>query len=279
MDLNDLPKIGFVFLIAGMLFVIGIVILSSFQTTSSVGGDCTSVLYTDGGSDYFGVNNLSTNTTVMADNQLFGTYTAFTPRLNFTKNVSEVFTAGLAGSNNSLRWSNPQNFSNTLYLFNGTTLISSTNYTLLNSSATNWYINWKVSTYNGTSITVWFMRNFTKNVDDLVLNYTQIYTGSSVSSFLTFGGGTDYGVDKTFKLASSDLGDYLTGSNWAVTWSYYNRTCVTTTGNSAANSSITSTITVMSEIPSNWFLIIAVVIAASVVVGILINNLGKDNRV
>ena len=47
--------------------------------------------------------------------------------------------------------------------------------------------------------------------------------------------------------------------------------------NSAANSAVTKTITAVSEIPNNWLLLIAVIVAAAIVIGIVISNLGGQN--
>ena len=41
-----------------------------------------------------------------------------------------------------------------------------------------------------------------------------------------------------------------------------------------ANYSLQKSITAMSEIPSNWLLLIAVIVAAAVVIGIVVSNLG-----
>jgi hypothetical protein len=48
----------------------------------------------------------------------------------------------------------------------------------------------------------------------------------------------------------------------------------TVNSNSAANSAVTKTITAVSEIPNNWLLLIAVIVAAAIVIGIVISNLG-----
>lgn len=45
--------------------------------------------------------------------------------------------------------------------------------------------------------------------------------------------------------------------------------------NSAANGAVTKARTALSEIPTNWLLLIAVIIAASVVIGIVMSSLGK----
>lgn len=52
----------------------------------------------------------------------------------------------------------------------------------------------------------------------------------------------------------------------------------TVSSNSAANTAVTKTITALSEIPSNWLLLIAVIVAAAIVIGIVISNLGKGGR-
>lgn len=44
--------------------------------------------------------------------------------------------------------------------------------------------------------------------------------------------------------------------------------------NSAANAAVAKTITAVSEIPNNWLLLIAVIVAAAIVIGIVISNLG-----
>lgn len=48
----------------------------------------------------------------------------------------------------------------------------------------------------------------------------------------------------------------------------------TISSNSAANAAVAKTITAVSEIPNNWLLLIAVIVAAAIVIGIVISNLG-----
>ena len=52
----------------------------------------------------------------------------------------------------------------------------------------------------------------------------------------------------------------------------------TVSANSAANTAVGKTITALSEIPSNWLLLIAVIVAAAIVIGIVVNSLGKGGR-
>lgn len=49
----------------------------------------------------------------------------------------------------------------------------------------------------------------------------------------------------------------------------------TISSNSAANSAVAKAITATSEIPSNWLLLIAVIIAAAIVIGVVVNNLQR----
>ena len=49
----------------------------------------------------------------------------------------------------------------------------------------------------------------------------------------------------------------------------------TVSANTAANAAVGKTITALSEIPSNWLLLIAVIIAAAIVIGIVVNSLAK----
>ena len=48
----------------------------------------------------------------------------------------------------------------------------------------------------------------------------------------------------------------------------------TVSTNVAANAAVADTITAVSEIPNNWLLLIAVIVAAAIVIGIVISNLG-----
>ncbi len=52
----------------------------------------------------------------------------------------------------------------------------------------------------------------------------------------------------------------------------------TVSSNAAANTAVGKTVTALSEIPTNWLLLIAVIIAASIVIGIVVNSLGKGGR-
>jgi hypothetical protein len=58
-----------------------------------------------------------------------------------------------------------------------------------------------------------------------------------------------------------------TGDTCRVTYTYNDH-------DSKQGTVVTNAITAMSEIPSNWLLLIAVVLAASVLIGIVVNNLG-----
>lgn len=48
----------------------------------------------------------------------------------------------------------------------------------------------------------------------------------------------------------------------------------TVSSNTNANAAIAKTVTAVSEIPNNWLLLIAVIIAAAIVIGIVVSNLG-----
>lgn len=52
----------------------------------------------------------------------------------------------------------------------------------------------------------------------------------------------------------------------------------TLSNNSAANAAITKTVTAVSEIPNNWMLLMAVIIAAAIIIGIVVSNLGGAGR-
>jgi hypothetical protein len=48
----------------------------------------------------------------------------------------------------------------------------------------------------------------------------------------------------------------------------------TISSNANAQGAVNKTITAVSEIPNNWLLLVAVIVAASIVIGIVISNLG-----
>ena len=52
----------------------------------------------------------------------------------------------------------------------------------------------------------------------------------------------------------------------------------TVAANNKAQTAVNNTITALVEIPSNWLLLIAVIIAAAIVIGIVVSNLGRGSR-
>ena len=52
----------------------------------------------------------------------------------------------------------------------------------------------------------------------------------------------------------------------------------TVSSNAAANTAVGNTVTALSEIPNNWLLLIAVIVAAAVVIGIVISSLRTQGR-
>jgi len=249
--------------------------------------------YTSGSdsTDYFGVSTSTYNTTVMGDDQLFGGYTFFTPRLNFTRNVSESFYGANNGSYSYFSWKTPLNFSSSLVVRNGTTVISSTNYSLRNISANAWVLDWKVSTYNATLVNVYFNRTFIKNVDDLIVSPSDIYLGATSSSFFVVTPPiTTYGEDATFQfngVSAGNLGPYVNVSDWAVGWDYTNRTFVADSNGTANCSDSEHNLWILipliilvgfllygvAMIPTSGFLDIAKVILLAVALMIAVNLL------
>lgn len=202
--------------------------------------------YTDGGSDYFGVNTAVANTTTMGADQVFGSYTAFTPRLNFTKVVNETVVGVGVNANVTLKWLKSEfgyNATNaTLVVTNATgfTLTNPGNYTLHNTSTT-WYLNFNNANWSGQNLSVVFNRTFVKNVDDFASAPSSVYTGATTASFLTIVSTSNYGDSATFKLNSVLQGGFVNNTNYAVTWSYTNRTCINYNIDAATQTGISST--------------------------------------
>lgn len=77
----------------------------------------------------------------------------------------------------------------------------------------------------------------------------------------------------TVRFLTNTTTGFATGTTQRISYTYQ------TTGETPASVVITDTITALSEIPSNWLLLIAVILAASVVIGIVITNLkGAESR-
>ena len=193
----------------------------------SVLGACTYSTYEDG-SDYFGISSSYVNTTLINSNQKWIDWAFFTPRLNFTRNVTDFFYGANKGSYSYFSWKTPLNFSSTLTVKNGSNVVSPTNYSLINISATTWVLNWSDGRYNTTLLNVSFNRTFIKNVDDIVLAPENIYLGATRSSFLVESTPVAYGDDKEFQFtlpSPGQLGEFINVSNWAVGWDVTNQTC------------------------------------------------------
>ena len=56
------------------------------------------------------------------------------------------------------------------------------------------------------------------------------------------------------------------------------QTNATISANAAANEAVGKSITALSEIPNNWLGLIALVIAAAIVIGVVVGQLGKSGR-
>jgi hypothetical protein len=195
----------------------------------SAGQVCTNgVSTTTDGSDYFGISDSGVNTSVVSVDNLWTSWDYFTPRLNFTRNVTEQFYGTMNTTYSYFSWKTPLNFSSSLVVLNGTTVIPASNYSLRNLTATQWVLDWKDSRYNTTLVTVYFNRTFIKNVDDIVLNPSAIYIGATRSSFLVESTPTAYGDDKTFQFTTvspGQLGEFINVSNWAIGWNLDVRIC------------------------------------------------------
>lgn len=222
------------------LLLTGLFILALM--TSIVSATCTYTTQT-GGTDYFGVVTTASNITEMNSTSAFDSYTAFTPRLNFTSMVNETNLHGVnAGQTITLKWTSITTLTTgNLSVYNGTTLISPSNYTL-NQTGTTLYLNFTDSRYNtSTTINYNFTRLFVKNVDDLAASPSSTYTGATLADFLNQNTPTTYGENKTFNLTSI-LGAQVNNQNWAVEWTYTEKACVDQGCSAGVNHTIFNTI-------------------------------------
>ena len=230
-----------------LLMLLALTILTSTVVSAECGAYSTAS-GTDG-TDYFGVNTNGTNTTIMGTEQVFGAYTFFTPRLNFTKNVSQSYTGGTNQTVHYFQWTSLTSTCNdSLILFNGTALVDRTNFTFLwiNQTTGTWALKDLTSLYNGSSLRYICNRTFVKNVDDLIASPQLVYTDALTSNyFLTQNTATSYGDDKTFILSTTYFNQILNTSNWAVGWTYTNRTCIAPTIDSSTYQGISSTKTLV----------------------------------
>lgn len=256
------------------IFVIFGLLLSGIATAA----DCTyytTQAKTDGGSDYFGVISTTTNTTAFGTDELYGRYTAFTPRLNFTIPVYDVIVGQAAGGTSDLHWETHLSPATTiiLSLASDGTIIDPANYTLVNTTSRRWVINWSNSDFSGTDVNVTFNRTFVKCgpststpiCDDLIISPGTIYTGSSTSSWLVLTEPTTYGTSAEFKLNNVSIGNAVTGKNWAVTWDYTLRTCASTQADAGTYAGISNT----KNFAYAGFALVAVMILVAISWGII----------
>jgi hypothetical protein len=178
--------------------------------------------------DVFSINTGGVNTTNVNANQQWTSWNFFTPRLNFTKNVSDSFIGGNTSVYNYIMWKNLYNFTPTLKVYNGSArqLVGSGNYSLRNITSTQWVLDWLFNNYTNQNISINFNKNFTKNVDDITQSPSNIYIGATKESFLVENS-PDWGVNKSFQftgISAGNLGEYINNTNWAIGWTYTNRT-------------------------------------------------------
>jgi hypothetical protein len=75
-------------------------------------------------------------------------------------------------------------------------------------------------------------------------------------------------VAGTVRFLTNTTAGFPTGSTQRISYTYE------TTGETPASIALTDTINATSEIPSNWLVLISVIIAASIMIGIVVSNLG-----
>lgn len=218
-----------------------------FSISTVFAATCT--LYEEGtfsaSGNYTGINNNTATTIDITSEQYITAYTSMTPTANITVAVTENITAGVNNSANTLIWKSPYNISaNGFQILNGTSVISPTNYTLTNISST-WVVTWKDDIYNGTSVAVTYNRTFVPNVDDLIASPASIVSGTTSAYWITTTASTAYGVDGTLILKSTLYGPIINNTNWTVTYSYTERSCIAYSADSATYSGISNTRTIL----------------------------------
>lgn len=211
------------FLMCAMIAILSLSVLAA----PAGSGACTYTSPT-AGNDYFGINTETTNTTNLGADTQFISFSAFTPRLNFSRPIASTVTGGNISISTVPTWLIYDNNCNTsLVLSNNSQIIDSSNYTYvtLNRTAGTWKIDWTVNNYYGKTITLSCNRTFVKNVDDLTTPETTINTATIQSYWLTTNSPSTYGQQKTWKFNGALYGQYVNNSNWAVEWVQTNRTC------------------------------------------------------
>lgn len=192
---------------------------------------CTGYTYdTSGtdGTDYFGITTTAYNTTTMVStdttDKLWTGFSFFTPRLNVTKAVNETVTGGNTTNPVTLKWKSTETPLE-VSVRNGSTVLGTGNYTIYSGGSNTWILNHTNNNYLGNTLLVVRNRTFVKNVDDIVLNPSDIYTGATTRDFLMYNSTIGYGDTLYFQFNSTSLGRYIIGTNWAVGWTYTTRTC------------------------------------------------------
>ena len=102
--------------------------------------------------DFIGINTTTNNTVTFSSNQVWGNFAFFTPRLNFTSVVTDTLVGHDTVTSTLFNWQvtgdNYSNINNSLVLKNVSTTIGRGNYTLTNTSGTQYVIVWGNNGYN-----------------------------------------------------------------------------------------------------------------------------------
>lgn len=205
-------------------------------------GECSHYVYnnepTADGHDYFKVRTTTYNYTqhnaVSYADISFYAMTSITPRLNFTKEITEALNfANISNVHMQPDGTIQLDFYNAtdILIFNGTTVLDESNYTYDEATST---IALNEISFNGTNLAILYNRTFVKNVDDLVTGYSSICTMCG-SMYELDNIAYTYGDNVGFRLRQAILND----TNWAVTWTTVNRTCDSYSGLNPVNTDST----------------------------------------
>lgn len=213
------------------------------------GATCQYYLTSDetDGTDYLSINTSELNYVVPGTDHAIIGFTTFTPRLNFTHNVTEsVLGAGIA-STSTIHWlmsgNNYTDINNTLLVKNGSTIIGRQNYTLNSNDNISYVLTWLTATFDGLPVNVTFNRTFVKNVDDLVnapnlVNSDTPFTSSWLDTNVT----GEYDVNATIKLDDYlPYGGFINNTGWAVEWTVRTRVCGNYAIDESTNAGISKT--------------------------------------
>lgn len=165
-------------------------------------------------------------------NQTFVDFYNITPKATFQLLINETVTMPAANQTVALSFYDINvTSSHVMALYNGSTLITTTNYTIVNISGTSpitYYLNYSngssTQNYTGNTVTVVYNKTMYLGVENLV-DHDSIWDGGALYELNMT---PEYNMTVSWKLTNNTMNSLNTTmyrGTWTTSWTYYNKTC------------------------------------------------------